>query len=67
MSVRPGDPALGREQPPGWLPPRTPPTPDSAPFPVGAALGFLRRLRAGVEGGTDPSPADPIDWARGAF
>ena len=35
-----------------WAPPRTPPPPETAPFPIGAALAFLRRLRAGVEAGT---------------
>ena len=57
MSVRPGGPAVGQDQPPRWLPPRTPPSPEAAPFPIGPALGFLRRLRAGVEGGTDPVSA----------
>jgi 1-acyl-sn-glycerol-3-phosphate acyltransferase len=57
MSVRPGDPSIGHEPPPSWAPPRTPPSGDSALFPVGAALGFLRRLREGVEGGTDPVSA----------
>ena len=56
MSVRPGDPALGQE-PPTWGPPRTPPPPEGAPFPVGAALGFLRRLREGMESGSDPVTA----------
>ena len=58
MSVRPGDPSLGREQPPpAWAPPRGTPPPESAPFPLGPALGFLRRLRSGVESGSDPVSA----------
>ena len=57
MSVRPGEPSLGREPPPSWLPPRTPPAADAALFPVGAALGFVRRLREGIESGTDPFSA----------
>jgi 1-acyl-sn-glycerol-3-phosphate acyltransferase len=57
VSVRPGDQQVGQETPPSWVPPRTPPRPDVAPFPVGAALGFLRRLREGVESGSDPVSA----------
>ena len=58
MSVRPGDPSVGHESPPqSWAPPRTPPPGEAALFPVGAALGFLRRLREGVESGTDPVSA----------
>ena len=57
MSVRPGEPAVGHEQPPSWLPPRVTPTGESALFPVGAALSFVRRLRAGVESGSDPLTA----------
>jgi 1-acyl-sn-glycerol-3-phosphate acyltransferase len=57
MSVRPGEPSVGREPPRSWAPPRTPPAGDAALFPVGAALGFLRRLREGVESGTDPVSA----------
>jgi len=57
VSVRPGEPALGREPPPSWLPPRTPPSGEAALFPVGAALGFVRRLREGVESGSDPVSA----------
>ncbi len=57
MSVRPGDPSLGHEAPPSWLPPRKPPTGETAVFPVGAAVGFLRRLREGVESGSDPVSA----------
>ena len=57
MSVRPGEPAVGHEQPPSWLPPRVTPTGESALFPVGAALSFVRRLRAGVESGSDPVSA----------
>ena len=57
MSVRPGDPSVGHERPRTWAPPRTPPSGEAAPFPVGAALGFLRRLRAGVESGSDPVSA----------
>ena len=57
MSVRPGEPAVGHEQPPSWLPPRAAPTGESALFPVGAALSFVRRLRAGVESGSDPLTA----------
>ena len=56
MSVRPGDPSV-RRVPPSWAPPRTPPTPDAAPFPLGTALAFLRRLRSGVESGSDPASA----------
>ena len=48
---------MGHEPPRAWAPPRTPPPPETAPFPIGAALGFLRRLRASVEGGTDPVSA----------
>jgi 1-acyl-sn-glycerol-3-phosphate acyltransferase len=57
MSVRPGEPAVGHEQPPSWLPPRAQPTGESALFPVGAALSFVRRLREGVESGSDPVSA----------
>jgi 1-acyl-sn-glycerol-3-phosphate acyltransferase len=57
VSVRPGEPFVGQEPPPSWLPPRTPPAGSAALFPVGAALGFLRRLREGVEAGTDPASA----------
>lgn len=57
MSVRPGDQRVGQEPPPSWLPPRAAPRPDAAPFPVGPALGFLRRLREGVESGSDPLTA----------
>ena len=57
MSVRPGDPSVGHEPRQSWAPPRTLPPPETAPFPIGAALGFLRRLRAGVEGGSDPVSA----------
>jgi 1-acyl-sn-glycerol-3-phosphate acyltransferase len=57
MSVRPGEPSVGHEPPPSWVPPRTPPTGEAALFPVGAALGFLRRLREGVEAGSDPVSA----------
>jgi len=57
VSVRPGEPSVGREPPPSWVPPRTPPSGESALFPVGAALGFLRRLREGVESGSDPVSA----------
>jgi 1-acyl-sn-glycerol-3-phosphate acyltransferase len=56
MSVRSGEPFVGHEPPP-WAPPRTPPAVDAALFPVGAALGFLRRLREGVETGSDPVSA----------
>ena len=56
MNVRPGEPSVG-QQPPRWAPPRTQPPPDAAPFPVGAALGFLRRLREGMESGSDPVTA----------
>ena len=54
MSVRPGEPSVGREPPASWAPPRTPPAGEAALFPVGAALGFVRRLREGIESGTDP-------------
>ena len=54
MSVRPGEPSVGREPRRSWTPPRTPPNPEAAPFPVGPALAFLRRLRVGVESGSDP-------------
>ena len=37
--------------------PRTLPPGEAALFPVGAALGFLRRLREGVESGSDPVSA----------
>ena len=57
MSVRPGEPAVGHEQPRSWLPPRAAPTGESALFPVGTALSFVRRLRAGVESGSDPLTA----------
>jgi 1-acyl-sn-glycerol-3-phosphate acyltransferase len=57
VSVRPGDTPVGRQPPPSWIPPRTPPRGDAAPFPVGAALGFLRRLREGIESGSDPVSA----------
>ena len=57
MSVRPGEPSIGQQAPPSWAPPRTPPAGEAALFPVGAALGFLRRLREGVESGTDPVSA----------
>jgi 1-acyl-sn-glycerol-3-phosphate acyltransferase len=56
VNVRPGEPSVG-QPPPSWAPPRTPPPPDAAPFPVGAALGFLRRLREGIESGSDPVTA----------
>ena len=56
MSVRPGEPTVG-ESPPTWLPPRATPTGEAALFPVGAALSFLRRLRQGVESGSDPVAA----------
>ena len=54
MSVRPGERSVGREPPPSWAPPRTPPSGEAALFPIGPALGFLRRLRHGVEAGADP-------------
>jgi 1-acyl-sn-glycerol-3-phosphate acyltransferase len=57
VSVRPGEPSARPEAPPSWAPPRTPPAPDVAPFPIGAALGFMRRLREGVESGSDPVSA----------
>jgi len=57
VSVRPGDTRVGGEPPPSWAPPRTPPRPDAGLFPVGAALSFMRRLREGVEGGSDPVSA----------
>jgi 1-acyl-sn-glycerol-3-phosphate acyltransferase len=57
VSVRPGEPAVGRESPPSWLPPRATPSGESALFPVGAALSFVRRLREGVESGSDPVSA----------
>jgi len=57
MSVRPDEPSVGHQPPPSWAPPRTPPSGEAALFPVGAALGFLRRLREGVEAGTDPVSA----------
>jgi 1-acyl-sn-glycerol-3-phosphate acyltransferase len=57
MSVRPDERSVRHEQPPSWLPPRTPPTGEAAVFPVGATLAFLRRLREGVEGGSDPLAA----------
>ena len=57
MSVRPGEPSIGQEPPPSYAPPRRLPTGEAALFPVGAALGFLRRLREGVESGSDPVSA----------
>jgi 1-acyl-sn-glycerol-3-phosphate acyltransferase len=58
MSVHPGEaPAGERPAAHAWAPPRTPPPPDRALFPLGAALGFARRLREGVESGTDPLTA----------
>jgi 1-acyl-sn-glycerol-3-phosphate acyltransferase len=57
MSVRPGEPAVGRDEPPSWLPPRATPTGEAAPFPIGTALSFLRHLRHGVESGSDPVTA----------
>ena len=57
MSVRPGERPVGHEPPPSWVPPRTQPTGEAAVFPVGAALAFLRRLREGVEAGSDPVAA----------
>jgi 1-acyl-sn-glycerol-3-phosphate acyltransferase len=58
VSVRPGEPRAGeQERPSSWAPPRTPPPPDRALFPIGPALGFLCRLRDGVEAGSDPVTA----------
>ena len=57
MSVRPGEPSVGNEPPPSWVPPRTPPSGQGALFPIGATLGFLRRVREGVESGSDPVSA----------
>ena len=49
MSVRPGEPAVGREPPP-WLPPRATPSGESALFPPVATLG----RRAGVFSSLSP-------------
>jgi 1-acyl-sn-glycerol-3-phosphate acyltransferase len=57
VSVRPGEPAVGHEAPPSWLPPRATPSGESALFPIGAALSFVRRLREGIESGSDPLTA----------